>query len=75
MSPAIGSSIDRMDGPEKVMGRARYAAEIPLPNITYAAIVGATIPSGRLVAIEASEALAAEGVEPSSFANSTSKRK
>jgi xanthine dehydrogenase YagR molybdenum-binding subunit len=62
VSPAIGSSIDRMDGPEKVMGSARYAAEIPLPNITYAAIAGATIPSGRVVAIEASEALAAEGV-------------
>ena len=47
MSPAIGSSIDRVDGPEKVTGRARYAAEIPLPSIAYAALVGATIPSGR----------------------------
>ena len=62
MSPAIGSPLDRVDGPEKVTGRARYAAEIPLPNVAYAAIVGATIPSGRVVAIDTAEAIASDGV-------------
>jgi xanthine dehydrogenase YagR molybdenum-binding subunit len=50
--PAIGSSIDRVDGAEKVTGRARYATEILLPNVTYAAIVGATVASGRVIAID-----------------------
>ena len=54
MSPAIGSPIDRVDGPEKVTGRARYAAEILLPNTVYAAVVGATVPSGRVSAIDTS---------------------
>jgi xanthine dehydrogenase YagR molybdenum-binding subunit len=62
MSPAIGSPIDRVDGPEKVTGRARYSAEILLPDLAYAAIVGATIPSGRVTAIDTSEAVAAGGV-------------
>jgi xanthine dehydrogenase YagR molybdenum-binding subunit len=62
VSPAIGSSIDRVDGPEKVTGRARYAAEIPLPGITYAVLVGATIPGGRVAAIDTAAAIASDGV-------------
>jgi xanthine dehydrogenase YagR molybdenum-binding subunit len=62
VSPAIGSSIDRVDGPEKVTGRARYAAEIALPNIGYAAIVGALIPSGRVATIDTAAAIASDGV-------------
>jgi xanthine dehydrogenase YagR molybdenum-binding subunit len=41
-----------VDGPAKVTGGARYTAEIFLPGMTYAVIVGATIPSGRVVAVE-----------------------
>ena len=62
MSPAIGSPIDRVDGPEKVTGGARYAAEMPLPNIAYGALVGATIPSGRVAAIDPAAAVASDGV-------------
>jgi xanthine dehydrogenase YagR molybdenum-binding subunit len=62
MSPAIGRPIDRVDGPEKVTGGARYAGEIVLPNLTHAAIVGATIPSGRVSGIETADAIAAGGV-------------
>ena len=42
--------------------RRRYSAEISLPGMTYLAIVGATVPSGRVTAIDADAARAAEGV-------------
>jgi xanthine dehydrogenase YagR molybdenum-binding subunit len=62
VSGAIGRAVDRVDGPEKVTGAARYAGEILLPNLAHAAIVGATVPSGHVTAIDAGEALAAGGV-------------
>jgi xanthine dehydrogenase YagR molybdenum-binding subunit len=57
MTPAIGRSIDRVDGPEKVTGAARYTAEIRLPGLLHAVVVGATIPSGRVTAIHDRAAL------------------
>ena len=48
MSPAIGRSVNRVDGREKVTGAARYSGEIPLSGLAHAALVGATIPSGRV---------------------------
>ena len=62
MSRAIGTPINRVDGEEKVTGRARYAGEILLPNLTHAAIVGATVPSGRVTLIDTARAVAAGGV-------------
>ncbi|MFC0533279.1 xanthine dehydrogenase family protein molybdopterin-binding subunit [Phytohabitans kaempferiae] len=62
MSPAVGSAVDRVDGRAKVTGAARYTAEIVLPDLAHAALVGATIPSGRIRAIDSSAALAAGGV-------------
>jgi xanthine dehydrogenase YagR molybdenum-binding subunit len=62
MSSAIGSPLDRADGPDKVTGAARYTAEVVLPTVAYAALVGATIASGRVVAIKAEGAVAAGGV-------------
>ena len=44
------------------MGRARYTGEIFLPNMAYAAIVGATTSSGTIKAIDRSAALDADGV-------------
>ena len=57
MSPAVGTPVNRVDGREKVTGGARYTAEIALPNLAYAAIVGALVPAGRVVAVRASAAL------------------
>ena len=62
MTPAIGRPVERVDGPQKVSGTARYSGEILLPGLTHAAIVGATIPSGRVTAIRSEQALAADGV-------------
>jgi xanthine dehydrogenase YagR molybdenum-binding subunit len=62
MTAAIGRSVNRVDGSAKVTGGARYSGEIPLPGLTHAAVVGATIPSGRVTAIHTGDALAADGV-------------
>jgi xanthine dehydrogenase YagR molybdenum-binding subunit len=62
VTPAIGRSVNRVDGREKVTGAARYCGEIQLPGLAHAAIVGATIPSGRVTAIHSAHALAASGV-------------
>ncbi|HEX5829831.1 MAG TPA: molybdopterin cofactor-binding domain-containing protein [Gemmatimonadaceae bacterium] len=62
MSAAIGQPVDRVDGVAKVTGAARYSAEIALPRVTYAVLVGARVPSGRVSAIETGEAERAAGV-------------
>lgn len=48
----IGKSVTRVDGRDKVTGRARYAAEFNLPNQAFAVIVNATIGLGRISAID-----------------------
>ena len=62
MTSSLGKPVSRRDGYEKTMGRARYTGEIFLPNMAYAAVVGATIASGKITAIDSSAALAAGGV-------------
>jgi xanthine dehydrogenase YagR molybdenum-binding subunit len=62
MSPAIGRPVNRVDGREKVTGAAQYSGEIRLPGLVHAAILGATIPSGRVTAIDDDPARAVGGV-------------
>jgi xanthine dehydrogenase YagR molybdenum-binding subunit len=58
----IGTPVARLDGVLKVRGAARFAAEVPLANMVYAAIVYGTIPSGRIAALDTHAAEAAPGV-------------
>jgi xanthine dehydrogenase YagR molybdenum-binding subunit len=60
----VGRPVVRIDGPLKVSGTARYAFERNdvVPEHAYGYVVGAGIPKGRVRAIDASAALAAEGV-------------
>jgi xanthine dehydrogenase YagR molybdenum-binding subunit len=58
----IGSAINRVDGLQKVTGRARYAAEHPVPGLLHGVIVSGAIPKGRIVTLEDSEARAVPGV-------------
>lgn len=65
MNPAtkhVGSPVSRVDGPAKVTGAAIYAADFALPDLAHAALVHATIPHGRIVAIDTREAEACPGV-------------
>src|SRR3954471_14930918 len=58
---AVGAPLARLEGPEKVTGAARYAAEYPQDDIAYGWIVQSPVPRGRLNAVladPASDALA-----------------
>ena len=59
---AIGQPLSRADGWLKVTGRARYTADIPLPEAVHAAIVHSTIANGRTVSIDTGTAEKSPGV-------------
>lgn len=58
----IGTPTPRIDGVAKVTGHARYAAEHPAPDLAYGVVVNSTVARGRIVSIDASQALAVPGV-------------
>ena len=54
--------MSRIDGPLKVQGKARFAAEFPMDGMVYAALAYSTIPKGRIATLDTSAAEAAPGV-------------
>jgi xanthine dehydrogenase YagR molybdenum-binding subunit len=58
----IGAAISRLDGPLKVAGKARFAAEFPLEGMVYAALAYSTVPKGRISSLDTSAAESAPGV-------------
>ena len=58
----LGTQVSRRDGPAKVKGEARFAAEVPLDGMLYAALLHSTIAKGRLAALDTAAAQAAAGV-------------
>jgi xanthine dehydrogenase YagR molybdenum-binding subunit len=58
----IGKPTERYDGPAKAMGKGKYTADINLPGMLYARMVGATIPHGRILSIDTSAAEKVSGV-------------
>ena len=60
----IGQPIDRIDGPRKTTGTARYAYERvdAAPNAAYGYVVGSSIATGRIASIDLTAARAAPGV-------------
>jgi xanthine dehydrogenase YagR molybdenum-binding subunit len=52
----------RVEGPDKVTGRARYAYEHQVADVGYAFPVQSTVASGRVTSVDATEALAMPGV-------------
>ena len=59
---AMGTARDRIDGPLKVTGAAKYAYEYPVKGVTYVFPVQSTIARGRVVSLDASAAQALPGV-------------
>lgn len=53
---------ERVDGRDKVTGKALYAAEHPLPGICHAVVVGSSIAKGIIRSIDTSDASNAPGV-------------
>jgi len=58
----IGSSVDRVDGPLKVTGAAKYVGEFSAPELAYGCIVNSTIAKGKIRRIDDRAARALEGV-------------
>ena len=58
----IGQPISRVDGRQKVTGRATYAAEFDVPGQAHGAIVRSTIANGRIASIDSAAAERAPGV-------------
>jgi xanthine dehydrogenase YagR molybdenum-binding subunit len=58
----IGTQVSRLDGPLKVRGEARFAAEYVMEGMVYAALRYSTIARGRITSLDTSAAEAARGV-------------
>ena len=60
----VGKPADRIEGPLKTTGTARYAYEhhVEVPNAAYGYILGSAISKGSITSIDQSEAKAAPGV-------------
>lgn len=44
-----GQPLTRIDGPAKVQGQARYAAEFPAPDLAYGVVVNTAVAGARLL--------------------------
>lgn len=62
MTSIIGKPISRVEGKEKVTGKAKYAAEFFAPDLTYGYVISSAIAKGKIKRIDASEALRLPGV-------------
>lgn len=58
----VGTPLDRVDGVAKVTGQARYAGEYPKDGLLHGSVVSSTIARGRVVRIDATQALGVPGV-------------
>lgn len=58
----LGRPIPRVDGQDKVTGRARYSADVVLPNTLWAKNVLSPHPHARIVRIDTTRALRVPGV-------------
>jgi len=58
----IGAQVSRLDGPLRVRGEARFAAEYVMEGMVYASLRYSTIARGHITMLDASAAEAAAGV-------------
>ena len=58
----IGAPLSRIDGPLKVTGRARYAADYAAEDLLHGVIISSAIAKGRIASIDTSRAFAVPGV-------------
>ncbi len=58
----IGQPIPKVEGVEKVTGRARFAADYTLPGTLWAASLRSPVPHARIVSVDTSRARAIPGV-------------
>ncbi len=51
---SVGAPLDRVDGPQKVCGTARYTAEFTVPRMAHAVMVQSTVAHGRIAEMDTS---------------------
>src|SRR5713101_2385300 len=59
---AVGKVTRRVDAPDKLTGRARYAGDLPFPGLLHARLVLSPYAHARILNIDTSAALAIPGV-------------
>ena len=59
---AVGKSSPRLEGREKVMGRATYTDDMSVPGMLYGAVLGSPYPHARILSIDTTEAAGLAGV-------------
>lgn len=62
MTGTVGTSAIRSDGEAKVRGAARFGVDVALSGMTYAKLLRAPVPAGRVVRIDTAAAAAMDGV-------------
>ncbi|HEY1371540.1 MAG TPA: xanthine dehydrogenase family protein molybdopterin-binding subunit, partial [Candidatus Binatia bacterium] len=62
MAETVGQSVPRIDGREKVTGRAVYASDLKLPNMAHGKILRSSYAHAKIVRIDTRRALALPGV-------------
>ena len=58
----VGRAQPRVDGEEKVTGKALYTVDVELPGMTYGKILRSPFPHARLVEVDARKAKRLPGV-------------
>ncbi|MPZ41523.1 MAG: molybdopterin-dependent oxidoreductase [Rhizobiales bacterium] len=61
-SEFVGKAVERLDGPDKVTGRARYTADVFLPGMLIGRCLRSPYASARIVSIDTSKAKRVPGV-------------
>lgn len=59
----LSTSVKRLDGPDKVQGRAKYSYDISRPGMLYGKILRSPHPHAKIVSIDLSAAQASSGVK------------
>ena len=59
----LSTRVKRLDGPDKVSGRAKYSFDISRPGMIFGKIVRSPHPHARVTAVDVSEARRAPGVK------------
>ena len=59
----VGTSVKRLDGPDKVTGRAKYTFDVSRPGMIYGRVVRSPHPHARVVSVDLAAAQRAPGVK------------
>src|SRR5262245_6600487 len=58
----VGRPVTRQEGPDKVSGTFKYAADVALPGMIWGKVLRSPFPHARIVHIDATRALGLAGV-------------